>query len=112
MQLTQTGEKKKHGVSPSSQFPISTPSPLETKYAEPPSRLSGNANLPSPWSISFSGVRIQHVCHVANAQMARRPGSVAMMAEMEELKEIMAKTTEEVNDEVIGLKGELFMLRL
>lgn len=30
----------------------------------------------------------------------------------EELKEIRAKTTEEINEEVIDLKGELFMLRL
>ncbi|CAN6444878.1 unnamed protein product [Victoria cruziana] len=36
-----------------------------------------------------------------------------MMAKREEeLKEIRAMTTEQINDEVIDLKGELFMLRL
>lgn len=36
-----------------------------------------------------------------------------MMAKREEeLKEIRAKSTDEINDEVIDLKGELFMLRL
>ncbi|KAL8231254.1 hypothetical protein R6Q57_001032 [Mikania cordata] len=30
----------------------------------------------------------------------------------EELKEIRANTTEEINDEIVDLKGELFMLRL
>ncbi|KAJ0798471.1 putative ribosomal protein L29/L35 [Helianthus annuus] len=39
--------------------------------------------------------------------------SVVMMAKREEeLKEIRAKTTEEINDEIVDLKGELFMLRL
>ena len=36
-----------------------------------------------------------------------------MMAKREEeLKEIRAKTTEEINEEVVDLKGELLMLRL
>ncbi|KAL5721906.1 hypothetical protein ACHQM5_005491 [Ranunculus cassubicifolius] len=36
-----------------------------------------------------------------------------MMAKREEeLKEIRAKTTEEIQEEIIDLKGELFMLRL
>lgn len=36
-----------------------------------------------------------------------------MMAKREEeMKEIRAKTTEEINEEVVDLKGELFMLRL
>ena len=30
----------------------------------------------------------------------------------EELKEIRAKTTEQINDEIIDLKGDLLMLRL
>lgn len=30
----------------------------------------------------------------------------------EELKDIRAKTTEEINEEVVDLKGELLMLRL
>ena len=36
-----------------------------------------------------------------------------MMAKREEeLKEIRAKTTEELNEEIVDLKGELLMLRL
>lgn len=36
-----------------------------------------------------------------------------MMAKRdEELKEIRGKSTEQINDEIIDLKGELFMLRL
>lgn len=37
---------------------------------------------------------------------------VRMAKKEEEMKEIRAKTTEEINEEVIDLKGELFMLRL
>lgn len=72
----------------------------------------GNLNLTKS---SFHGVRI--------AQMSpplRLPSSssscstkVVMMAKREEeLKEIRAKTTEELNEEIVDLKGELFMLRL
>ncbi|KGN53650.1 50S ribosomal protein L29, chloroplastic [Cucumis sativus] len=42
-----------------------------------------------------------------------RNSSVVMMAKREdELKDIRSKTTEEINEEVIDLKGELLMLRL
>ncbi|XWS33331.1 hypothetical protein CRYUN_Cryun22dG0072600 [Craigia yunnanensis] len=68
---------------------------------------------------SFTGVRIQHLCpQRLPSQMTsfRKPSgssSVVMMAKKEEeLKEIRAKTTEEINEEVVELKGELFMLRL
>ncbi|KAJ0082791.1 hypothetical protein Patl1_12398 [Pistacia atlantica] len=37
---------------------------------------------------------------------------VLMAKKEEELKEIRAKTSEEINEEVVDLKGELFMLRL
>lgn len=37
---------------------------------------------------------------------------VRMAKREEEMLEIRAKTTEEINEEVIDLKGELFMLRL
>ncbi|RRT72117.1 hypothetical protein BHE74_00053606 [Ensete ventricosum] len=37
---------------------------------------------------------------------------VNMAKREEEMKEIRAKTTEEINEEVIDLKGELLMLRL
>ncbi|ONK74056.1 uncharacterized protein A4U43_C03F2330 [Asparagus officinalis] len=37
---------------------------------------------------------------------------VRMAKREEELKDIRAKTTEEINEEIVDLKGELFMLRL
>lgn len=35
-----------------------------------------------------------------------------MAKKQEELKDIRTKTTEEINEEIVDLKGELFMLRL
>ncbi|GLT33743.1 hypothetical protein SLA2020_083070 [Shorea laevis] len=64
---------------------------------------------------SFNGVKIQHFCPVPIAVQtsSSRGSSVVMMAKREEeMKEIRAKTTEEINEEVVELKGELFMLRL
>ncbi|XP_077224319.1 ribosomal L29 family protein [Tasmannia lanceolata] len=69
---------------------------------------------PKPFS-SFHGIQIQHFCIPLRISSVRRnpSESVVMMAKREEeLKEIRAKTTEEINEEVIDLKGELFMLRL
>ncbi|XVF17262.1 hypothetical protein REPUB_Repub10bG0104700 [Reevesia pubescens] len=79
--------------------------------------------LPKPNSsilkTSFNGVRIQHLCpqrlpsQATSFRKSSASSSVVMMAKKEEeLKEIRAKTTEEINDEVVELKGELFMLRL
>ena len=74
---------------------------------------------PKPLSIipksSFSGIQIRQKCPVSvllpSIKMTR--SSVVMMAKKEEeLKEIRAKTTEEINEEVVDLKGELLMLRL
>ncbi|XP_042491839.1 50S ribosomal protein L29, chloroplastic [Macadamia integrifolia] len=64
---------------------------------------------------SFHGIRIQPVLplRVSSSSLRNSASSVVMMAKRdEELKEIRAKTTEELNEEVIDLKGELFMLRL
>uniref|UniRef100_A0A2P2Q4R9 Large ribosomal subunit protein uL29c n=1 Tax=Rhizophora mucronata TaxID=61149 RepID=A0A2P2Q4R9_RHIMU len=70
----------------------------------------------------FAGIQLRHKCPVsvrvlvksAASSFSRNPSSsVVMMAKREEeLKEIRAKTTEEINEEVVDLKGELFMLRL
>ncbi|KAL6337806.1 hypothetical protein AAG906_002271 [Vitis piasezkii] len=61
---------------------------------------------------SFNGIRIP----TPNKPSFRSPSSsssVVMMAKREEeLKEIRAKTTEELNEEIVDLKGELLMLRL
>ncbi|CAK9163253.1 unnamed protein product [Ilex paraguariensis] len=81
--------------------------------------FSPKLTLSSTFNASFHGVRI------AQVWPTRRPSfcsirthcssssSVVMMAKREEeLKEIRAKTTEQINEEIVDLKGELFMLRL
>ena len=75
-------------------------------------------HFPIPKS-TFNGIKIQkHHCpiHVPPQTASFRnasASSVVMMAKREEeLKEIRAKTTEEINEEVVDLKGELLMLRL
>lgn len=68
----------------------------------------------------FHGVRIAHVCpaRAPTASSVRTSHSsssslvVRMAKREEELKEIRAKTTEEINEEILNLKGELLMLRL
>ncbi|KAJ4897211.1 hypothetical protein Rs2_24005 [Raphanus sativus] len=74
--------------------------------------LRGNTSTSS----SFHGVRISHKASArvpAAAISSYGKPSVVMMSKREaELKDIRAKTTEELNEEVIDLKGELFMLRL
>ncbi|GFY87424.1 hypothetical protein Acr_05g0010630 [Actinidia rufa] len=61
----------------------------------------------------FNGVRIAHVCTTRHFS-ARHPRAlvVTMAKREEELKEIRKKPTEQLNDEIVELKGELFMLRL
>ncbi|GMI68682.1 plastid ribosomal proteins of the 50S subunit 29 [Hibiscus trionum] len=63
---------------------------------------------------SFTGVRIQRLpSQITSFRRPSASSSVVMMAKREEeLKEIRAKTTEEINDDVVELKGELLMLRL
>nr|AEC10965.1 50S ribosomal protein L29 [Camellia sinensis] len=70
---------------------------------------------------TFHGIRISHLCPARTALCARYVRNpsffffslVVMMAKREEeLKEIRTKTTEEINEEIVDLKGELFMLRL
>ncbi|KAF3439333.1 hypothetical protein FNV43_RR17610 [Rhamnella rubrinervis] len=69
-------------------------------------------------SSSFNGLRVRLSFPVRVSPSAVSFGkasssSVVMMAKRdEELKEIRAKTTEEINEEVVDLKGELLMLRL
>ncbi|XP_076960472.1 large ribosomal subunit protein uL29c-like [Bidens hawaiensis] len=61
---------------------------------------------------SFNGIRISHVIPPLRAATNTRQSVVMMAKREEELKEIRAKSTEEINDEIVDLKGELFMLRL
>ncbi|XP_058086377.1 large ribosomal subunit protein uL29c [Magnolia sinica] len=77
----------------------------------PPSRIPLSFSNPKS---SFHGIRIANLRPVQTPPPLRRnPSSVVMMAKREEeLKEIRSKTTEEINEEIVDLKGELFMLRL
>ncbi|CAM8903803.1 unnamed protein product [Rhodiola kirilowii] len=66
---------------------------------------------------AFNGVRLRTEVPVSapSASIAHRnpAAAVVMMAKRdEELKEIRAKSTEQINEEVVDLKGELLMLRL
>ncbi|KAK9070236.1 hypothetical protein SSX86_010636 [Deinandra increscens subsp. villosa] len=62
---------------------------------------------------SFNGLRISHLLPTPTLRATTARQSVVMMAKREEeLKEIRTKSTEEINDEIVDLKGELFMLRL
>uniref|UniRef100_A0A7N1A280 Large ribosomal subunit protein uL29c n=1 Tax=Kalanchoe fedtschenkoi TaxID=63787 RepID=A0A7N1A280_KALFE len=76
--------------------------------------LESAAKFPRPF---FSGVRLRSAVpqSTPSASIAyRKPAAAAvMMAKREEeLKEIRAKSTEQINEEVVDLKGELLMLRL
>ncbi|KAK4375781.1 hypothetical protein RND71_006458 [Anisodus tanguticus] len=64
---------------------------------------------------SFLGIRIPKIT-VARASSASTQPFKSLVVKMgkreEELKEIRTKTTEELQEEIVDLKGELFMLRL
>ncbi|GER26882.1 50S ribosomal protein L29 [Striga asiatica] len=76
------------------------------------------SNLPKPsLSSSFNGLRIAHLRHTRRPRLSSGRASssmsvVTMAKREEELKDIRAKSTEELNEEILDLKGELFMLRL
>ncbi|VFQ68015.1 unnamed protein product [Cuscuta campestris] len=59
----------------------------------------------------FHGVRIAHVRPALPARTSHSSIVVRMAKREENLKEIRSKTTEEINEEVLDLKGELLMLR-
>ncbi|EPS74411.1 hypothetical protein M569_00347, partial [Genlisea aurea] len=65
-------------------------------------------------SSSLYGVRISHnMCRLLRCRCSPPSSGVMMMAKRdEELKEIRAKSTQEINEEIVDLKGELLMLRL
>ncbi|XP_074555805.1 large ribosomal subunit protein uL29c [Curcuma longa] len=70
--------------------------------------------VPSSRASSFSGIRLGAAVRAPTPRYSARGGRlvVRMAKREEEMKEIRTKTTEEINEEVIDLKGELFMLRL
>ncbi|KAL6583103.1 60S ribosomal protein L29 [Orobanche minor] len=74
--------------------------------------------LKSSSSSTFHVVRTAHLfptrCPGMSSSRASYSSSVMMMMARreEELMEIRAKSTEDLNEEIVDLKGELFMLRL
>ncbi|KAL4645327.1 large ribosomal subunit protein uL29c [Castanea sativa] len=70
--------------------------------------------IPKSSSSSFNGVKIQKHIRVPPQRVSFSPSSsvVMMSKRLDEMKEIRTKTTEEINEEVVDLKGELLMLRL
>lgn len=71
-------------------------------------------HLPSLNS-SFNGLRLRTAAISIRPPPSLSPAKTAaikMAKREEELKEIRAKTTEEINEEIVDLKGELLMLRL
>ncbi|KAK8947718.1 hypothetical protein KSP40_PGU010364 [Platanthera guangdongensis] len=90
---------------------ITSPPPSSTSS----SSMKGLFILPSPIS-SFHGIRIQSPSSKSAAPVPSRGvgGIMPVRASkrVDELKELRGRTTDELNEEVIDLKGELFMLRL
>ncbi|XP_010937446.1 large ribosomal subunit protein uL29c [Elaeis guineensis] len=99
--------------------PPSSSSPFGlASFASPP-RPSLRILSPFPsLKSSFHGIRIGNDVRALTPLPSRRGGGgggrmvVRMAKREEEMKEIRAKTTEELNEEVIDLKGELIMLHL
>ncbi|KMZ59280.1 50S ribosomal protein L29 [Zostera marina] len=85
-------------------------------------RVSSFTTSASPWcgrkvqlnQSSFHGIRLQVAMPIQRLPIVKaRAVGVRMMAKREEeLKEIRTKSTDEINEEVVDLKGELLMLRL
>lgn len=68
-----------------------------------------------PNKSSFHGIRLTpfNPSSFLKLRAQQPPSTVVMMAKKEEeLNEIRTKTTDEINEEILQLKGELFMLRL
>ncbi|CAJ2677068.1 50S ribosomal protein chloroplastic-like [Trifolium pratense] len=84
---------------------------LSLSVASPSSSTTSFLPKPLQFKTSFNGIRLRQptTCTIPSTNRL----SVVMMAKREEqLKEIRTKTTEQINDEVVELKGELVMLRL
>lgn len=72
--------------------------------------------LPKPlhFKSSFNGIRLRqpNTCTIPATKRTASVSVVMMAKREEELKQIRTKTTEQINEEVVELKGELLMLRL
>ncbi|CAI0554284.1 unnamed protein product, partial [Linum tenue] len=106
-----------HNHQLSNQSTIKSKTMLSLSIATPLPKPS----LPLPKS-GFSGIQLNQTCLLPPLRVRPRTAyraagtpaaSVVMMAKKdEELKEIRGLTTDEINEQVVDLKGELFMLRL
>lgn len=99
-------------------YPITLERMMSFSIATPPSSINFASKINLGKS-SFHGAQIAQVCPVhartAHSMTTTRSSSsmvVKMAKREEELKEIRTKTTEELQEEIVDLKGELFMLRL
>ncbi|KAK9110697.1 hypothetical protein Sjap_018757 [Stephania japonica] len=84
--------------------------------ASPPNPIFSPKTLISNPRSTFHGARIHTSVaphRILSSRTRSSPCSVVMMAKREqELKEIRAMSKEQINEEVVDLKGELLMLRL
>ncbi|KAJ1398662.1 Ribosomal protein L29/L35 [Sesbania bispinosa] len=87
---------------------------LSLSVASPSSSTICVLPKPLPFKSSFNGIQLRHpgTCSIPTTKRTASVSVVMMAKREEEMKEIRAKTTEQINEEVIDLKGELLMLRL
>ncbi|CAL0325123.1 unnamed protein product [Lupinus luteus] len=79
------------------------------------STLSFPPNPLFPSKSSFSGIQFRHRTMLCSIPSTKRTASVSvvMMAKREqEMEQIRKLSTEQINEEVVDLKGDLLMLRL
>ncbi|KAM4118321.1 hypothetical protein ACB094_02G192800 [Castanea mollissima] len=93
---------------------LSIASPSAIIFSPKPHIPIPKSSSTSSSSSSFNGVKIQKHIRVPPQRVSFSPSSsvVMMSKRLDEMKEIRTKTTEEINEEVVDLKGELLMLRL
>ncbi|KAL2343065.1 hypothetical protein Fmac_004350 [Flemingia macrophylla] len=88
---------------------------LNLTFASASSSTISFLSKPSPFKSSFSGTQLRGIaatCSIPPAKRSALVPVVIMSKRVEELKEIRQMTTEQINEEVVDLKGELLMLRL
>ncbi|KAK7318620.1 hypothetical protein RJT34_03323 [Clitoria ternatea] len=86
-------------------FSITSPSSSTISFLPKPSL---------PFKSSFNGIQLRNpaTCSIPPTKRTASVSVVMMAKREEELKEIRKMTTEQINEEVVDLKGELLMLRL
>lgn len=87
---------------------------LSLSVASPSSSTISSLPKPFAFKSSFHGIRLRQpgTCSIPATKRTASVPVVMMAKREEELKEIRAKSTEQINEEVVDLQGELLMLRL